>query len=120
MFSKKINNQKNDKLLLFCQTDSPGEYKLDINEIQLKDIHILYSFKIPETHINEKIIVTHNEGTKIVSVNSISLDFTSKDKLIIKYQTDNPKKLKYITLNSTSTSVLECENKNGFKECIVP
>ena len=44
----------------------------------------------------------------------------SQDIFIIKYQTENPEKLIDIKLNNSSTSTLECEDKNGFKECIVP
>ena len=117
---KKSNNQKDEKLLLLCEVDTPGDYKLDINEINLDGLSVLYSFKIPETHISEKAIVTYNVGAKIISVNPDSLDFTSQDKLTIKYQVEHPEKLREIKLNNTSTSELECKDKNGYKECIVP
>ena len=117
---RKSNNQNDDKLLLLCNADSIGEYKFDIYETKLDNINILYSFKILESHINDKVNVLENEGTKIISVYPDSLDFTSQDKLTIKYQTENPEKLKDIKLNISSTSNLECTDKKGYKECIVP
>jgi len=117
---KKNNNQKDDKLFLLCQADTPGVYKFDISETELNDLNILYSFKILEAHINENVNVSDKEGTKILSVYPDSLDFTSHDKLTIKYQTENPEKLKDIKLNTSSTSNLECRDKNGYKECDVP
>ena len=116
---KKGNNQKNDKLLLLCNADSSGVYKFDISETVLKDLNILYSFKILETHINENVTVLEEEGTKIKSVYPDLLDFTSVENIIIKYQTENPDKLKNIKLNINSNSSLNCNNKNGYKECII-
>ena len=117
---KKNSNQKDDKLLLLCNADTPGEYIFDINETNLDNLNILYSFKKIETKTSEKVTVTENEGTKIISVYPYSLNFTSKDELIIKYQTENPGKLKNIKLNNNSTSYFECKDKNNIKECIVP
>ena len=117
---KKSNEQKDDKLLLLCKADLPGEYKLDMNKINLDYINILYSFEIPETHIKDTINVTENEGTKILSVYPNSLNFTSQDILTIKYQAESPEKIKNIKLNSNPSSYLECQNEKGIKECIVP
>ena len=117
---KKTNNQKDDKLLLLCKPDSPGEYELNMDAVELDNINILYSFKIAETHISEKVKVLDNEGAKILSVYPDSLDFNSQDKFTIKYQTENPEKLIGIKLNNNSNSELECKDKTGFKECIVP
>ncbi len=117
---KKSNNQKDDKLYLLCNADSPGEYQLEIDETIIDDLNILYSFKISETHMTETVTILENEGTKIISVYPHSLNFTSHDKLIIRYQTENPDKLKYIKLNISSFSELQCKNKNGYKECIIP
>ena len=116
---KKSSNQKDDKLLILCNADTPGVYKFDISKTELNDLNILYSFKIPKTSINENVTVSEKEGTKILSVYPDSLDFTSQDTLTIKYQTENPERLKDIKLN-TSTSSLECKDKNGIKECTVP
>ena len=116
---KKISNQKDDKLLLLCQANSPGEYKLDINEKNLNNLNILYSFKISKNTISEPVTVSEQEGTKIISVYPNSLNLTTLDKLTINYQTENPEKLKNIKLNKDSTSYLECNNKIGMKECIV-
>ena len=98
----------------------PGEYKFDISKNELKDLNILYSFKILEAHISEKITISEIEGTKILSVYPDSLDFTSQDKLTIKYQTEKPEKLKDMKLNSSSTNSLDCKDKYGYKECTVP
>ena len=117
---KKNNNQKDDKLFLLCDADTPGVYKFNVSETDLNDLNILYSFKILEAHINENVNVSDKEGTKILSVYPDSLDFTSHDKLTIKYQTENPEKLKDIKLNTSSTSNLECRDNNGYKECDVP
>jgi len=117
---KKSNNQQDDKLILLCDADTPGIYRFDISEIELKNLNILYSFKILEAHINQKVTVSEKEGTKLLSVYPDLLDFTSKDILTIKYQTDNPERLKDIKLNLSSTSSLECKDKNSIKECIVP
>ena len=40
--------------------------------------------------------------------------------MIINYQVDNPDNLIGIQLNNDSSIELECQNKNGIKECIVP
>ena len=117
---KKHSNQKDDKLLLLCNADTPGEYIFDINETNLDNLNILYSFKKIETKTSEKITISENEGTKIISVYPDSLNFTSQDELIIRYHIENPGKLKNIKLNNNSTSYLECKDKNNIKECTVP
>ena len=48
------------------------------------------------------------------------MDFSLKDTLIIKYQTDNPEKLRGIKLNNDSSFQLDCVDKIDFKECKVP
>ena len=117
---KKHSNQKDDKLLLLCIADTPGEYIFDINEANLDNLNILYSFKKIETKTSEKVTISENEGTKIISVYPDSLNFTSQDELIIRYHIENPGKLKNIKLNNNSTSYLECKDKNNIKECTVP
>ena len=117
---KKHSNQKDDKLLLLCNADTPGEYIFDINETNLDNLNILYSFKKIETKTSEKVTISENEGTKIISVYPDSLNFTSQDELIIRYHIENPGKLKNIKLNNNSTSYLECKDKNNIKECTVP
>ena len=116
---KKNNNQKDDKLLLLCIADSSGVYQFDFSENSYNDLNILYSFKISKTQLTEKVVVTDQKGTIILSVHPNSLDFTSQDKLTIKYQTENPDKLKTIKLNYNSTK-LECKDNNNIKECTVP
>ena len=117
---KKSNNQKDDKLLLLCQPGFPGDYQLDTNETRLEKINILYNFIIPATQISEAVTILKEEGTKIISVYPDSLNFESQDNLIIKYQTENPNKLNNIKLNKDSTTDLQCIDKTGYKECIVP
>ena len=117
---KKHSNRKDDKLLLLCNADTPGEYIFDINETNLDNLNILYSFKKIETKTSEKVTISENEGTKIISVYPDSLNFTSQDELIIRYHIENPGKLKNIKLNNNSTSYLECKDKNNIKECTVP
>ena len=116
---KKTNNLTDDKLLLLCNADSEGEYQLDIKETNLDNIHILYSFKIPAI-VTEKVNVTKNEGTKILSVYPESLNFTNISQLMITYQCENPEKLKNIKLSDYYYSDLYCEIKNNIKECTVP
>ena len=115
---KKTNNQKDDKLLLLCNADSKGIYQLNINETNLDNINILYSFKIPATIISEKVNVTDKEGAIILSVYPDLLDFNTSEHLTIKYYTENPAKLKGIKLNYDSPELL-CTDKNGIKECTV-
>ena len=117
---KKNSNQKDDKLLLLCKADTAGNYKLDISQIDLDEINILYSFKISETKLSETATVSEKEGTKILSVYPQSLNFTSNDNLTIKYQVENPDKLNGVKLNINSTSELVCKNNKGIKECTVP
>ena len=45
------------------------------------------------------------------------LNFTFADSLIINYLVDNPEKLKGLKLNNDSDQELECEDKNGLKQC---
>ena len=119
-FFKKNNDQ--DKLLLLCYAESSGFFSLGtIQENNLNDINIFYNFKIIASQNNEESFVSYDkEGTKIFLVYPELLDFSSKEKLIINYQTDNPDKLIGVRLNYGSSSYLECQNKNGVKECIVP
>ena len=120
-FFKKTDDEKDNKsLLLLCKADSSGEFKLDTSALNLDEINILYSFSIPETHIDETAKISNEEGPKILSVYPNSLNFTSNDKLILKYQVENPEKLTGVKLNPNSTTDLECINKNNIKECTVP
>ena len=59
------------------------------------------------------------KGTKVFSVYPEILDFTSKDNLTIKIQTEKPELLELIKLNNDSSSQLDCINKIGIKECVV-
>ena len=116
----KKNNEK-DKLLLLCNADSSGTFSLGvINEINLYNINILYNFKISQTQNDETCIISQNEGIKILFVYPEELDFNYNNSYIINYKTDYPEKLKGIKLNNDSLNELECINKKGIKECIVP
>ena len=118
---KKNSEQKEDKLLLVCNGESKSTYSFSITEkINLDNANILYNFKIAENKEIYTIDVSNEEGAKIISVYPESLDFSSNDKLILKYQTENPEKLIDIKLNNDSSSVLDCINKIGVKECTVP
>ena len=109
-------------MLLLCYAESSGFFSLGtIQENNLNDINIFYNFKIIASQNNDESFVSYDkEGTKIFLVYPELLDFSSKDKLIINYQADNPDKLIGVRLNYDSSSDLECPNKNGVKECIVP
>ena len=116
---KKSNENKNNKLLLLCIAKNSGEYSIGkINEINLDNINILYNFKIAEKHSNENFTVSDYKGTIIYSVYPKEIDFNKKDSFIISYEIDYPERVTGIKLNNTSKE-LECENKNGIKECKV-
>jgi hypothetical protein len=117
---KKYTERMDDKLLLLCKADSSGEYTLNIEGKTLTEINVLYNFNIIKTEISETATVSQEEGIKIISVYPDSLNFTSQDNLIIKYQTDNPNKLNGIKLNKDSSTDLQCIDKKGYKECTVP
>ena len=70
---KKNNNQKDDNLLLLCRADSSGVYQFDFSENSYNDLNILYSFKISKTQLTEKVVVTDQKGTIILSVHPIHL-----------------------------------------------
>ena len=111
----------NDPLLLLCKAENYGNFTLGkIKDNYIDDINILYHFDIIATQNDEICWVSSTKGPKIYSVYPESLDFRSNDKLIINYLVDNPDKFKGIKLNNDSSFELECQNKNGIKECIVP
>ena len=117
---KKNNERNDDKLLLLCDATLPGKSSLgNINEINLEDINILYTFKIAKVQNDENFIVTNKENTIIYSVYPEEIDFNKNDNFIIKYETDYPERLTSIKLNNDSSSELECTNLNGIKECKV-
>ena len=114
--------KKNDeKLLLLCKTLISGKYSLgEIKEINLTQINILYNFIIVDSKNEEEFTISDEEGTLISFVYPEELDFNLKDSYIVRYITDYPERLEGIQLNSISSDKLNCENKNGFKDCIVP
>ena len=118
-FFKKNNNQ--DTLLLLCKAESSGISTLGtIKDNYIDDINILYDFNIIETQNDEEFTVSNREGARISSVYPESLDFSSNDKLIINFQVDNPDSLIGVKLNNDSLIELECQTKNGIKQCTVP
>ena len=120
----KNNNQKNkndEKLLLLCKALIPGKRSLgEIKQINLTQINMLYNFIIVNSKNEEEYTISDMQGTIISLVYPEELDFNSKDSYIIRYVTDYPERLKGIKLNIESSDKLNCEDKNGFKQCIVP
>ena len=114
--------KKNDeKLLLLCKALLPGKNILgEIKKINLDQINRLYNFIIVDSKNEEEYTISEKEGTIIFSVYPEVLDFNSKDSYIIRYVTDYPERLEGIKLNPSASDKLNCENKNGFKECNVP
>ena len=118
---KKNSEQKEDKLLLVCNGENKSSYILNIaEEIDVNEANILYNFKIAANEEIFTVTVSNEEGAKITSVYPESLDFSSNDKLVLKYNMDTPEKLNDIKLNNDSSSALECIDKTGVKECTVP
>ena len=116
IFKKNINNEK---LLLLCNATEEGIKTLGkINSNVFDKINALYKFVIEETENNEEFNVS-DIGTKISSLYPLELNFKEKEKFIIKYETENPERLKGIKLNNESKFELNCENKIWFKECII-
>ena len=116
---KKSNENKNDKLFLFCVAENSGEYSLGkINELIVDNINILYNFKITEKENRENFAVSEYKSSIIYSVYPEEIDFNKQDSFIISYETDYPERLNNIRLNKYSSG-LECEDKNHIKECKV-
>ena len=116
IFKKNINRKN---LLLLCNTTIEGNYSLGKIKLNVLDkININYNFTIEE-FTNNEIYEVSNEGTKIISVFPIELNFTEADSYNITYETEYPEKLKGIKLNINSKSELICENKKVYKICIV-
>ena len=116
---KKNNEKKNEKLLLLCLAVTQGESSLNLIDLMIKsNINIQYNFKITSKNL-EKFLIVSEKGSIIYSVSPKELDFTKQDSYIIKYETDNPSFLEKIKLNINSDTELDCENKEGEKECKV-
>ena len=113
--------KKNDgKLLLLCKALIPGKrYLGEIKKINLEKINGLYNFIIEDSKNEEEYEISENKGTIISLVFPEELDFNSTDSYIIRYVTDYPERLEGIKLNPSASDKLNCENKNGFKECNV-
>ena len=116
---KKHSNLKSDKLLLLCNAEKSKDYFKLKYTFLFYDINIMYNFTIKKVEINEKYVVSTEEGVRILSVYPDSLDLTTNDTAIIRYHVEDPKKLKGIKLNIDSSSELECKDINNIKECIV-
>ena len=122
-FLKKNNNQKGDKLYLFCEADYQkylgifGFTLIENNEIS--NSHVLYNFKIIPNNIYYRAYIYGTNGTKVFATYPELLDFTSKTKLTIKIQTEFPEFLENLKLNNKSSLQLQCINKVGIKECNV-
>ena len=117
---KKSNENKNDKLFLFCVAENSGEYSLGkINELILDNINILYNFKITEKENRENFAVSEYKSSIIYSVYPEEIDFNKQDSFIIRYETDYPERLNGIKLNNDSSFELECFNRIRIKECYV-
>ena len=100
--------------------NNPGETTLgQIDEITLKDINILYDFKISSIRKDDKITVSYIENTIITSVYPTEIDFNKQNSYTIIYETENPERLTGIKLNKDSSSELQCANKIGAKVCNV-
>ena len=116
-----ILKKDDQKLLLLCKALIPGKgYIGEIKEINLSQISVLYNLKIIESKNEEEYTISNNEGTLVSSIYPEELNFNSQESYIIKYITDYPERLKGIQLNINSSDKLNCENKIGFKQCIVP
>ena len=114
--------KKNDeKLLLLCEALVQGKGSIGkITKIKLNNLNILYNFIIIDSKNEEEYVVSDKEGTMISLIYPEDLNFTSKESYNIIYITDFPERFEDIKLNSESPDVLNCENKKGFKQCIVP
>ena len=123
-FLKKNNEQNGDKLYLFCDADYHTNYGIYqftiIGKNEINNAHILYNFILLPNSKNYQGYIFGKKGTKVFSVYPEILDFTSKDNLTIKIQTEKPELLELIKLNNDSSSQLDCINKIGIKECVVP
>jgi hypothetical protein len=110
------NNGLNN-LLLLCEANKDGIYSLGkINSNNLNNINILYNFKLEESTNNYEFDIS-DEGTKITSVSPLEIAFKGNETHKIKYETENPEKLKGLKLNNESSFDLDCEDKIWYKEC---
>ena len=112
------NNNLNN-LLLLCNANKDGIYSLgQINPNNLDNINILYNFKLEESTNNHEFDIS-DEGTKITSVSPLEIAFKGNETHKIKYETENPEKLKGLKLNNESSFELDCEDKIWYKECSI-
>ena len=117
---KKNSEKTNEKLLLLCFADNPGEsYLSNLNREIEDDINILYNFKI-SFMITERFFITSNTGSIVFSVYPEELDFKKESQYYLRYETDNPSKLGRIKLNINS-EYLFCRDYEdyGIKECYI-
>ena len=114
------NNENKNNLLLLCNATNEGEYSLgNIKQTTLDKINIHYKFNLQESENNDVCNIINEEGAKITSVDTLELNFTEKDSYMIKYEIENPEKIKGIKLNNESSSELNCSNNIWYKECLV-
>ena len=110
-----------ERLLLICKSLISGQSFLGaIKEINLTQVNILYNFIIENPKNNEIYTTSNKQGTSISLIYPEELDFNLTDSYILRYITDYPERIEGIQLNSNSSDKLNCANKNGFKECIIP
>lgn len=110
----KNNNQ--DNLLLLCEANTEGIFKLGKVQGEFNDINIFYNFKIENSENNEEFNIS-GTGAKIYSVSPKEINFDKSEIFTIIYNTDYPKELKGIKLNPNSQNELICEDKIGYKLC---
>ena len=115
---KKSTNQ--NKLLLLCDAKNEEIGQLGkLNPIKYDNINALYDLTIEESENYDSYQVSSSEGTKVYSVYPLVLNFKDKDEYIIRYEADYPNNYKGIKLNKDSNSELECETKDGYRQCKV-
>ena len=108
-----------NSLLLFCEATKDGVYSLgQISPQNLENINILYNFTLEESTNDYKFNIS-DIGTKITSVSHSFIEFKGNQNYKIKYETENPERLKGIKLNIESSFDLDCEDKIWYKECSI-
>ena len=115
LFKKSINQ---NKLLLLCDAKNSGSLGR-VKTIKYDNINALYNLIIEESENYDHYQVSSSQGTKVFSVNPLELNFNNKDEYIIQYEAEYPNNYKRIKLNEDSVSELECETKDGYRQCKV-
>ena len=112
---------KGSNLLLLCQFYEEGNYSLnEITEERIEDdINIKYNFRIQPVLINETIIINEKEGNFIFINHPLTLDFTDKSSIIIRYSMYMLTGEFNIRLNPYSEDI-NCEVLFDLAKCIIP